>query len=360
MSQEKISIPIGLDASGISNDIQKASNNVGKATAGMAKGIAAAVGQSMGPFGELIEKADAFKAALSGISTGSKIMAGAIGIAGVAAVYSVKKAVEAYQEMRQAQDEATESAKRLADAQASITDTIASRGIAKGGEEKARKLLFQEYADASQRGDKAQMAKVDAQLERIRSGEATKQGEALLGSQALTSGGKSAIEEARFRNALKGVSTADLPSLRSQLSNVQEIQGRLSGEPMTREVAAQINANANAEKQLERLIKALEMRARDEEDRANAVLETFFDGSFRSQKEADVSAAPFRAMGPAASPYQVPTGYGVGGYTSTGGGGNIYGNTAGMSDRIRAINENVKIIADAAKAKSETPQFLTQ
>lgn len=357
MSQEKISIPIGLDSSGIANDIQKASNSVGKATAGMAKGIAAAVGQSMGPFGELIEKADAFKMALSGISTGSKIMAGAVGLAGVAAVYSIKKAVDAYQEMREAQDEAADSAKRLAEVQMSIADNIANKGVAKGEEERARKLLYQEYADASQRGDRAGMAKVNAQLERIRSGEATRQGEARLGDAALTTQGRSALEEARFRNTLKSFTPADLPRLRSQLTGVQDAQGRLATEPRTQENATQLNTNAKAEKDLERLIKALETLSQAEEDRANAVLETFFDGSFRTAKEGVMAGGQ---MPVAASPYQVPTGYGVGGYTSTGGGGNIYGNTAGMADKIKSINDNVQIIADATKAKTEEQQFLTQ
>lgn len=360
MSQEKISIPIGLDGSGISADIQKASNSVGKATAGMAKGIAAAVGQSMGPFGELIEKADAFKAALSGISTGSKIMAGAIGLAGVAAVYSVKKAVDAYKEMREAQDEATASAERLAAAQMSIGKTVQESGIAKGEEERARNTLIEGYVAAVGRGDRGEADRINAQLDRIRSGEATAQGESRLGNQALTSGGRNAIEEARFRNSLKGVSTADLPGLRSQLANVQGIQGELAGRPMTQELAAQINANANTEKQIERLIKALEMRAKEEEDRANAVLETFFDGSFRTAKEAEVSAA---AQVPGArfsrTPINaVPTGYGVGGYTSTGGGGNIYGNRAGMEDRVNSMAENVAKIADAVTG--DTPTLLTR
>lgn len=353
---EKISIPIGLDASGISADIQKASNNVGKATAGMARGISAAVGQSLGPFGELIEKADAFKAALGGISTGSKVLAGAVGLAGVAAVYSIKKAVEAYGEMKQAQDDAAESAKKLADIQASVADNIAKGGVAKGEEGKARKLLIDQYTEAAGRGDKAGMQKANEQLDRLRSGEATKQGEARLGAEALTSSGRSAIEEAKFRAALKGVSTADLPGLRSQLSGVQDIQGRLANEPMTREVAASINANAQAEKQLDRLIKALETRAKEEEDRANAVLETFFDGSFRTSKDAPLAPIPTAQV---PTGYTMPSGYGVGGYTSTGGGGNIYGNTAGMANRIQSIADNVKKIADNTANQGEQT-FVTQ
>ncbi len=352
---EKISIPIGLDASGVSADIQKASGQVGKAVTGMTRGISAAMGQSLGPFGELIEKADALKAAFGGISNASKLMAGGIAIAGVAAVYSVKKAVEAYQEMRQAQDEAAESAERLAKAQESIGKTIESGGIAKGEEERARKTLIEGYVSAVGRGDKAEAERINKQLDRIRSGEATAQGEARLGNEALGASGRAAVSDAMFRSALKGVSTADLPKLRTQLTDVQGIQERLAVQPMTSELAGQIKRNAEYEKQIERLIKALEDRAKAEEERANAVLETFFDGEFRTKP--DAATAPGEVPGIRSNRMSlgaVPTGYGVGGYTSTGGGGNIYGNRAGMEARVNSMAENVAKIAEAVTSSDQT------
>ncbi len=356
MSEEKISIPIGLDASGVSNDIQKVSNSVGKATAGMARGISAAVGQSLGPFGELIEKADAFKQALSGISTGSKVMAGAVGLVGVAAVYSIKKAVEAYDEMRQAQDDAAESAKKLLQVQMEVSKSIEKNGIAAGEEGRATKTLVDSYVVAAGNGDKVEMARINKQLDRIRSGEATAQGEARLGESALGSGGKSARSEALFRNSLKGVSTADLPGLRAQLSNVQGIQENLATQPLTTEVGNSIKRNAEIEKSIERLIKALEQRSKEEEDRANAVLDTFFDGSFKSSSP-PITTSEMKQVPTA---YSIPSGYGVGGYTSTGGGGNIYGNTAGMGQRIATMAENVKKIAENTMPKNDEETFITQ
>lgn len=342
---EKISIPIGLDASGVSADIQKASANVGKATVGMARGISAAVGQSLGPFGELIEKADAFKQALGGITTGSKLMAGAIGIAGVAAVYSVTKAVEAYKEMREAINEAKKAQDRLTESNKQFAKSILEKGIVPGTEEKTLRQL------ETARQENRFTGQTDADRKAMReaedfiiSGEAGRLGARLAFEKNLSPELKSALKEEELLNRYGGKSVGELQKIEDQASSERD-RGLLMGggegaiiaseaQKVINEVRPFIEAIGRATQEAEKLEREMMERTRAEEEGVRGGYNPY--NTIRT-------AAP---MGPVPTAYTMPQGYGVGGYTSTGGGGNIYGNTAGMGERIRSMAEDVRRIAD--------------
>src|SRR5574343_1885883 len=91
MADDKLEIKVGVNASSIGPEMRKAADEVGKATTGMARGVSAAIGNSLGPWGELIEKADTFKKALGGLSPVAQVAAGAMVALSAAAVYGIKK-----------------------------------------------------------------------------------------------------------------------------------------------------------------------------------------------------------------------------------------------------------------------------
>ena len=116
-------VNIGGNTSGLDASLTKAQQSVGKATAGIGRGLATAIGSSLGPFGELIEKIDAVTAATRGAGIGARLMAGTVGAAMAAAAYGVIKAKEAWDSMRESQEEADKSLKRITESQDKFAKT---------------------------------------------------------------------------------------------------------------------------------------------------------------------------------------------------------------------------------------------
>lgn len=304
-----VEIPIRsrLDAKGFT-DLDANLKKAGTATANLGRGLSTAIGSSMGPFGELIEKASTFNEIAGQAGPKFALGMGAVGLAVAATSFTVNKAAEAYKEMDEAQQDATKSAQQLAAVQSKITDTIKENGIARGMEAEATKQLIEQYTRLAALGDKAGMAKVNEQLDRVRSGETATQGEKRLGGAMLTTAAKSALEEASNALEASKLSTSDLPSLREELQGVNQKITDLSQQPVTRQTAFYSNLATNEQARLERLIKALEERSKSEEEavaffQAEGVqnqqkqqaavddaLSSFFDGQFRTQSGKPESA----------------------------------------------------------------------
>ncbi len=279
-------VKIGGDTTELNRELGKAQTAVGKATAGIGRGMATAFGSSLGPFGELIEKADAFRGAMAGATVATRLMGGAVALAFTASAYAVIKAVEAYKEMSEAMDEATESAKKLLGVQQSIGKTITEKGVSTGGESQARAMAEAEIKASEERlkkraslsiynpftdkttyfggmspdevkAEQAAIAANRAAIASIDSGEARRRGEQRIYGQELSPEAKRQMDAEALRLRAAGMGPEDLKELKRQREQLVAIR---QNQPQTQ--AGGITATVTTESigAIDALIGAIETR----------------------------------------------------------------------------------------------------
>jgi hypothetical protein len=260
-------VKIGGDTSGLDASLGKAQASVGKATAGIGRGLASVFRSGLGPFGELIEKADAFRASLDGASTRTKVFAGAVGLAMAATAFLVYKAVDAWGKMSEAIDEATDARKRFEQGSQNATQTI-SRGIVSGQEDRALKVSQERLAALEARiaegqqgvlmggtigriGDlppdqlapiMAEIATITKNISDIQQGAATVRGEARGFFSILSRDTAKAIDDERLKRQAAGLTAADINALkeqRTELVNVRQNQDQTRAGAITANVATE-------------------------------------------------------------------------------------------------------------------------
>jgi hypothetical protein len=300
----------------------------------------------MGPFGELIEKANAFTGALSGMSMGAKAFALATGGAMVGVTYLVSKAKEAFDDMREAMDRADESAQKLGKSRETLAADILSKGIASGQEGRATKQLIER--DVSLVGNISVAAieerkKIQEALDFVRSGKAVELGAPKF-KDVITSSAKERSAEMELADMVKKSSAEDLQRLKQERDKLTESFKVFSRGTTGAEAESANRANDGIER-LDRLIKAIEdSLVVKKEVKIEPVFEDNMTADEVLSKQPDFSS--FDAL-------VANTSYGVGG--QAGGTGNIFGATYAISpeakesqqrslDKLESIDSTLKQI----------------
>jgi len=279
-------VKIGGDTTELNRELGKAQTAVGKATSGIGRGMATAFGSSLGPFGELIEKADAFRASMAGASLGTKVMGGAVAAGMAVAAYAVIKAYDAYEKMSEAMDEATESAKKLIGVQQQIGKGVTDQGVSAAGQGKAREMLLLEIKASEQRlkeraslsvwnpftdkttyfgglspaeakAEQDAIARNRAALADIDSGNAARRGESRIFGQELSPESKRAMEAESLRLRAAGMGPEDIKELKRQR---EQLVGIRQGQPETQAGAITANVTTESITAIDALISAIETR----------------------------------------------------------------------------------------------------
>lgn len=279
-------VKIGGDTTELNRELGKAQAAVGKATSGIGRGMATAFGSSLGPFGELIEKADAFRASMAGASLGTKVMGGAVAAGMAVAAYAVIKAYDAYEKMSEAMDDAAESAKKLVDIQQQIGKGVTEQGVSAAGQGKMREILLLEIKASEQRlkeraslsvynpftdnvtyfgglspaevkAEQDAIARNRAAIASIDSGEARRRGEQRIYGQELSPEAKRQMDAEALRLRAAGMGPEDLKELKRQREQLVAIR---QSQPQTQ--AGGITATVTTESitAIDALVSAIETR----------------------------------------------------------------------------------------------------
>jgi len=275
-------VKIGGDTTELNRELGKAQTAVGKATAGIGRGMATAFGSSLGPFGELIEKADAFRSSMAGASLATRVMAGAVGVAFVATAYTVHKAAESWERMTEAMDEAIESRRRLEQGGKMSTDSVL-QGVSAGHTERAirvsldRMAELQKQIDAGQQGVVMgggvgrvgdlppeqlkpildEMRTITQNIADIQTGEARRRGEQRIYGQELSPESRRQMDAEALRLRAAGMGPEDLKELKRQREQLAAIR---QNQPQTQAGAITANVSTESIGAIDALIGAIESR----------------------------------------------------------------------------------------------------
>lgn len=282
-----VNVTVGGDSSALDKEMRKAQVSVGKAAAGMGKGLSAAFGSSLGPLGELIEKISAMRAAVEGASLGVKLFALGTTALFAAVAAGVYAATEAWDKMRAAVDETNESTKRLNDSSKQIGETL-SKGIASSQTGNAAKKLQNDLMEEEKALAKAKewegqstlqrltrsgdpldvlfgadkrsskdiedsIAAKKAALADVLSGKAAQRGEENLYRARISPEAEKARNEANIQNAAKGLTKDGVAALKLQ---VQQLQDIVVNAPQTGAGAEQATAAQRSLEPLQAILKA--------------------------------------------------------------------------------------------------------
>lgn len=281
-----VNVTVGGDASKLDAEMRKAQMSVGKTVAGIGKGLSTVIGSSLGPFGELIEKADAFRAAISGATMGTKLLAGGVGLAFAGTAYLVDKAIEKTKELNDLLESNRKAREENANAMGDYFDKL-SQGVETQNRDVALNYLDKEIESLKERNQVLEdvpkvfipgaygqgsyvpgemspeaIAERDKNLKLIAKAEATRgrvsnpeliaAADRAAYERELSPEARASMRERSIRQAASGLTQEGINALRQQIEQLKSIQ---ENAPLTRAGGETVTAAQESIKTLEEILK---------------------------------------------------------------------------------------------------------
>lgn len=282
-----VNVTVGGDASKLDAEMRKAQMSVGKTVAGIGKGLSTVIGSSLGPFGELIEKADAFRAAISGATMGTKLLAGGVGLAFAGTAYLVDKAIEKTKELNDLLESNRKAREDSANATADFLEKLSSTGVETQNRQETLNYLDKEIEKLKERNQVLEdvpkvfipgasgqgtyvpgemspeasaereknlklIAQAEATRSRVLSPELSAAADRAAYERELSPEARASMRERSMRQAASGLTQDGINALKQQIEQLKSIQETA---PLTRAGGETVTAAQESIKTLEEILK---------------------------------------------------------------------------------------------------------
>lgn len=260
----------------------------------LGKNLANATGASLGPVGELGQGIVSIGVAAEGASVGTIAAMGGVGLAVAGVAVIVNKAVDAFDKMTEAQNDAAESAKALNETESKLADTVLG-GVAKGrGMQAVNPLIARKQAlearvtdpdteEAARIVAKREIDKLEKAIAAAISGEAEATGTANRVSEMdKKTGNAAAVAKARLEKQVMEAPTSSIPQVQSDL---ERAQGRLISADVTTEAGQRQATEARQAIESAKEILEILNRKLEKEKEIQRALESAGDAVYEKEKE---------------------------------------------------------------------------